>query len=670
MKKVDLRPIKKGDLTMPLTSLKTPPFKPPKDVVVTWNTWRKGLNTLLRENEIDGSEMAQATNIILIGSGVPTKRWGSLDYYLSGATGGGRFLGAIKDNLENRQVISMTDWGYMVKKSGASYTMLTGASWPSGYGVEGVQLGNNVYLTSEAREMVRYDFSTLTAFVTVASPAGLTATNLSSASGTTEWSWRVTASSNSGGETLASAAQSLVSLPQKLSETMIRLNWTPVSAASGVLTGYNVYRGPPGDETWVGGTDNTTTSFDDYGQPSADQFKTVPLSNSTGGIKAKFSLRYQDRLILAGIPGEPTKLVISGRYPQQERFDWYAGGGYIYIEPDSEEGITGLATYYQSATSSQTIIVFKESSVWEVRLVNITFGEYTILSPTYRLLTRSQGCSSHRSIKPVENDIMFSNRKGLYILRYEPQLMNVINANEISAKIRPFFEGLTNADHLSGTAAYIDKKYVLSFPNSKQTIVFDRERLSFTGPWPTPFGINQWANYIDADGVERWIAIDSDDQMVTEFDKDYSDDKGTAINTIFKTRREDFGDWTIFKTINEVFMNFKNMKGTVTINIYTEDRDGITSVAKSFTINSSGVSGTTGMGTGVMGLTQMGATSGAATISTGELPKRALLYKSSRIVQIEVRTTGRTSNYELLGAKIIGIPQSRGNSPSSWNVTT
>ena len=53
---------------MPLTSLKVPNFKPPKDVVVTWNTWRKGLNTLLRENEVEASEMTQATNIILIGS--------------------------------------------------------------------------------------------------------------------------------------------------------------------------------------------------------------------------------------------------------------------------------------------------------------------------------------------------------------------------------------------------------------------------------------------------------------------------------------------------------------------------------------------------------------------------------------------------------------------------
>ena len=125
----------------------------------------------------------------------------------------------------------------------------------------------------------------------------------------------------------------------------------------------------------------------------------------------------------------------------------------------------------------------------------------------------------------------------------------------------------------------------------------------------------------------------------------------------------------IFKTINEVFMNFRAMVGSISVNIYTEDRDGVTSIAKAFTITSSGASGTSGIGTDVVGTMQLGLTAGTPTVSTGELPKRALLYKSSRIVQIEIKTTGKTSDYELLNCKLIGIPQSRGNTPSSWAVS-
>ena len=37
----------------PLQTLKTPKFKPPKELLVNWQTWRKGWNIFLRDNEID-----------------------------------------------------------------------------------------------------------------------------------------------------------------------------------------------------------------------------------------------------------------------------------------------------------------------------------------------------------------------------------------------------------------------------------------------------------------------------------------------------------------------------------------------------------------------------------------------------------------------------------------
>lgn len=653
---------------MGLQALKPPPFKPEKPSIVTWDHWRKGLNTLLRENEIDGAELVQATNLLLIGSGVPTKRWGSDNYYLSGATtGGGRGLLPVKNVDGTIEVLSMTDWGILVKKANASYAVIAGASWASGYNLEGTQLGGNVYLANGNRELVRYNFSTLTGFPTLAIPTALLATNISLGTGLTTWSWRVTAVSKVG-ETIASTAVSLASLPQTLDgNTVVRLSWTATSAASGDLRGYNVYRGAPGDEVFVGGVDDITTRFDDLGASPPDPFRVTPDVDTTGGPKGKYIIRYQDRLVMAGIDGDPSKVIISGRYPLQERFDWQAGGGFILIEPDAGDDITGIATYFNTGGGSggfQTIIVFKENSVWEVVLNTVTFGNFTILDPQYRLLTKSQGCSSHRSIVAVENDLMFSNRRGIYILRYEPQLLNVINTSELSAKIRPFFEALTDADLTSASAAYVDKKYVLSFPTSKKSIVFDRERLAFVGPWTTTFGINQWGRYVDADGMERWIAIDADDNYVTEFRETYTDDKGTAFRTVFKTKKEDFGDWTIFKTLNEIYMLFRNVVGSVAVNIYLEERSGATVTAKSFSVTSS--IGASGFGTDLFGLSMFGLSNNDASITSNELPKKSYIYKTARTFQIELQTTGKTDDYELLGIKAVAIPQSRGNSPSSW----
>jgi len=651
---------------MPIVSLKPPTFKPPKESVVAWDTWRKGLNLLLRENEIDGSEAVFMTNLMLKGSGVPTKRWGSQNYFLSAPSTSGytsRFVLPIKDVDESQQVLSLTDWGIMVKKSGASYAPLTGASWPSGSNVEGTQLGGNTYLASTQRELVRYNFSELVSFPTISSPVGLTASNISGASGSYIWSWRVTAVSKSGGETIGSDPISMASMPQQLDQTMVYLSWTPVSAASGDLTGYNIYRGDPGSEKWVGGVGPENNTFFDFGTSVGDPFRTVPLTNSTGGPKAEYIIRFQDRLIIAGIPGEPTKVLISGRWPNQERFDWYAGGGYVLIEPDSGEDITGLGIHQEK------LVVFKENSVWQVNLNQVQFGDYLILDPQYKLLTASQGCSSHRSIVPMENDLAFSNRKGMYILRYEPQLLTVLNANEISAKISPFFESLSDFDLKNAAGAYLNKKYILSFPQSKKSIAFDRERLSFTGPWTTPFGIRQWAKYVDSNGMERWLAADANDSFITEFAEGLGDDKGTAIKTLFKTKKENFGDWTIFKTINEVYMNFRAVAGSVDVNIYIEDRTGNTVAAKSFTITASASSGTSGFGTDEFGSIPFGTSENSATANVDELTKKAFIYKSSRLFQVEVRTTGLTDSYELLGIKAIAIPQARGNSPSAWTIS-
>ena len=262
---------------------------------------------------------------------------------------------------------------------------------------------------------------------------------------------------------------------------------------------------------------------------------------------------------------------------------------------------------------------------------------------------------------------MFANRKGVYILRYEPQLLTILNANEISAKIKPFFDGLTDDDHTHSNADYIDKQYVISFPYAKKTIAFDRERLCFMGPWTTPFGINQWMHYVDDVGMERWLAADTDNE-ISEFQRTLQDDKGTAIETILKTKKEDFGDWTIFKTVTEAFFNFRAVQGNVNVNIYIEDRNGRTIVAKAFTLTGTGSSGTAGFGTDAFGTTNFGVSEFSATAADDETMRKAGMYKSSRIFQVEIRTNGRTDNYELLNVKALSIPQARGNAPSQWRI--
>lgn len=653
---------------MPITALKPPKFKPPKELVANWQTWRKGWNIFLRDNEINVKEMAKAENLILTGSGIPTKRWGTELHFNSGPSitdAATNMVLPIKSNTDVREILSFGSWGYLTKKSGTSYTAISGVSWPSLAIVNGTQLGNVAYFVSEDRAFVKYDFSTAIGFATIASPTGayVTSISLPSLQGETEYEWAISAISNSGGETLTSTVVSMASLPQDLTTATTRLTWTPVSAASGVLTGYNIYRNQSGrDQRWIGGTVAGITYFDDPGTvPSSSQL--APLSNSTGGYKAKYILRFKDRLVLAGLEGRPTQIIVSAPYPDQEKFDYYSGGAYIDIEPDSGEVITGLGIHQEK------LIVFKEDSVWQANIKtviveNASIGEATGLE--YQLLTASQGCSSFRSIVAVENDLLFSNREGLYMLRYEPQLNNILNANEISSKIKPYFDSLSDEDKRTAVGGYVDKKYWLYFPIKKEAIMFDRERLAFMGPMKYSHGVSDFASYVDTNGDNQWVMANKDANEVLSTNSNLTTDSGSAIQTYFKSKKEDFGDWTTFKVLNEVFTNFSSVTGNVEVNVYIEERSGRTVTVKSFTLTGTGASGTSGMGTDIIGQIGMGLTGNTPTISDDESPTKSFIYKSTRTFQIEVRTFGANDNYKLLGILGTATAQPRGNAPASW----
>jgi len=644
-----------------LTGVTQVKYSPPKEIIIDYKDFRGGWNNLFQETELKGNELAQADNLMLIGSGVPTKRWGTANYFSGGATGTARGLFWAKSANATSELLTMTDWGYLTRKSGASYQQINGASWASGYNFDATQLNDTVYFVSPIRELVKYNFSDLTSFVTLLPPTGVAATNVSLATGTSTWSWRITATSRVG-ETLGSTAVSFHSLPQELSKTMVRVGWTPTSAASGVLLGYQVYRGAPGDEVWIGTVDDLTYKFDDYGQIGSI-LRQPPSANTTGGPIAEFIIRYQDRLVLSGVPGAPTKVMISGRVPWHERFDWAGGGGYILVDPDTGDNVTGLGVH------QNRIICLKENSVWQITLSNVTLGNYSVLEPIYQLITASQGCSSHRSICPVDNDLLFLGRKGVYVLGYEPNITgDVLRTNELSAKVRPFFATLTTADLENATAVYFDYKYILAFPNAKKCIIFDKERIAWMGPWSTAFGINKFIKYIDSNGTEHLLAADSTDTFISEFSDVLLDDKGTAFGTVLKTKKDDMGDYTIFKTLNEVLAGFRNVTGDVGVNIYIEDREGTTSSIKSFTVSGPTAQITAAWGNDPWGTAGWGESHNEVTSYAEETIKRALLYKTARYLQYELTTTGRSDNYELLGLKAKAIPQGAGSVPSTWNV--
>lgn len=645
---------------MPIFSNQQPTYKPAKEVSLSWDNFRRGLNTLLRENEIGKDELAQADNLLLKGKGVPTKRWGTSIYYQAGnATGQVRGLKGFYKSDSTNELLAVTDDGYLTKKNGSSFTSLNGASWASGNDVYMAQLNNTMYIVNGQRELTKYSSPTLVGFATLNVPIILSATNLSNASGTTTKAYRISAIS-SVGETLASSEFTLASQPAILGGVaggVIRLTFTGVSLAS-ILAGFNVYGRDQGNERFISGLPATSTTYDDNGTSVPSDFTYPPTADSTGGPKAKYIIRHQDRLILAGLSGEPSKVLISGRSPNNEKFDLSYGGNFINIEQDSGDDITGLASF------RDRIVVFKQKSIWQITLSSEQIGNFFVTTPALQLVTSSYGCIAPRSIIPVENDLFFLSRTGVNTLGYQTGFaFDVLRSNEISVKVRTFFDNLTISQKMQANAIYFKKKYIIAFPGLNKSMVFDIERGAWMGPWDVDGSV--FEVYIDSNSNEHLLFGHDDTTNVDEYAESYIDDNGTAIVTGLRTKQEDFGDWSVFKNMRNVFLQFRNISGQLSANIRLETRTGSIITAKSFTVTAN--TGNSGWGADMWGTAIWGtsAVAGGGTDSQQTIRWREL-NKLARTFQITLRTTNRTDNYELLGIRADARPVGKGITPSVW----
>lgn len=644
-----------------LTSASDYGYKPQKGVNFVWDTFRRGLNTLLRENEIGKDELAQADNILLIGKGVPTKRWGTALFNQAGnATGSVRGLKGYYTSNGTVELLSITDDGFLTKKSGASYSLIAGASWASGHNAYMTQLDDSIYIVNGQRELVRYSLPTLNGFATIGVPVIAGASNLSNATGSTIKSYRASAVSEVG-ETVASNPFELISQPVSLGGVnggTIRVAITPPSTASGILAGINVYGRDSGSERFLGFLPGNATIFLDDGSSIPKEFTFPPTADSTGGPKAKYIKRFFDRLVFAGIDGEPSKVLISGRVPNQEKFDLSYGGNYINIEPDAGDNITQIEVY------RDRIIVFKERSIWQITLTFEAIGNFFVTTPVLQLITASTGCIAPRSVVPVENDIYFLSRRGVNSLGYESGFaIDALRSNEISVKVRPFFKNLTVPQKVGATATYYDFKYIISFPGLDRTMVFDRERLAWIGPWTTD--ANMFETFYDENNAEHLLFGRDDSALVDEYSESLQSDKGSAIQTVLRTRQEDFGDWSQFKNIRNVFTQFRNITGEVSADITLEQRNGAVISAESFSVEPN--TGASGWGADLWGSALWGGTNAeVGGVDSQQTIRWADLNKSARTVQLTVRTNGISSNFELLGIRGKATGISAGFLPSSW----
>ena len=649
---------------MPRLNIPAEAFKPAGTVEVTYEGFNGGLNTFFADTEIRRNEMSTADNTMLIGKGIVTGRWGSEDYFLAG-TGDVKLLDEY-NNVQTSQsdLLAITDTGYLVKKSNASFSIITGASFASTAIVSGTQLGNNYYIVSDSTNLVRYDGTNLVPYIGINAPTISGVSRLSGATGTTTWSYKITALTASG-ETLPSTAALITNLPADYTLLNNQIGWGAVSTASGVLTGYALYRGLPGEETFIANAGVQATTFLDNGLPQSDTIF-PPTTNTTSGVKAKYIKRFEDRLVIAGIFNDPTMVMISGKYPYQDRFNWNYGGGYVRVSPDSGDEITGIevaGTTSIGATTNSSILIFMKERAFQMIIPTVELGNYLVLNPQYQEIA-PVGASSFGGIVNIRNNTFYFGREGINTVGAEAAYLNQVRTKEVSARIRPTIKSYDDEVKASATGGYMDYKYLLSFSN-KQTIVYDYERASFVGIWKTPFVITKWFKYIDSNGIENYL-VGCGDGFVRKFSDVIHSDSGTQINKTVRFKREDFNRFNVMKTIQSFYLLFRNVSGTININFIIEDKNGLRTIAKSINIETT--TGKTGWGTNIWGTKKWGQTINSVVAFLGDIIRWGYLYKTARTLQLEITTNQAQSNFEFVNFKANAQYQPEGSLPPSYRI--
>lgn len=637
-----------------------PKYKPLKDQDIRWPTFNGGLVTFFKPTELQPNELAQADNIMYVGKGVPTGRWGTAPYYQTGEGGSTRLLDAYYNSTASlNQLLAITDSGYLTVKNGASYKIVTGASFLSGQNYQSAQLSNFTYISAASLPFVKFNGSILIPYTALNQPTNVSVALISPASGFTTYSWVITATSQTG-ETNYTGVENktLASLPLSLASLQIKVSWNTVSAVASTVTGYNVYRGFPGQETLLVSTGPDTTQIIDTGTQAALSIF-PPTSNTTSGPMAKYILKFGQRLILAGIAGDPDKVYVSGPYPYHDRFSAVDGGAYFYVSPNDGDFITGLQItgnqFIGGSGVEANLLVFKNNAVYRVSFSNITLGVQSILNADVQVLTTSSGSSSGDTTILVENDTYYFGRKGLYVVGMQQSYLNQIRTNELSFRVRDYVRtSLSDDDYRRANAGYLDNKYLISFPGEAQVLMYDRERNAFA-LWKTPWGVTKWLRYFDSSNNETWLAgTDSTGPtakpMVQQFSPSFISDNGTAIAKTILTRKEDMGNWSVFKVLKLFYVLFRNVRGTVFVDLRIEDKTGDTVQVKSFAVG--GILGSGGWGNDQWGSQEWGQTNAKVVLTGDELARYSNIFKNVRVAQVSVSTVDANANFEFLQVRM------------------
>lgn len=587
-----------------------------------------GLNSFQDQSVIRDSELTEAKNIILSVDGIEprygtarygdtgsdTAIYGSVGYYKS--TGTREFL--------------RVSGGRLKKLDSGAWTAVDSTAFANARTVL-LQVRDAIYSFNGSDALRKYDGSTITTYTALTTPVGLTVT-ISGTSGTTTYSYRVSAF-NAQGETLACTAVQITDGNATLSTTNYNnVSWTAVAGA----TGYNVWgRTATGlGETYMSTV--YTNSYADKGQDTPSTVILPPEGNNTAGVKAKYACFAISRIFAAGDPDNQSRLYWGGVGSHIDDFSGsLTGGGYADVFKNDGAIIRAIIPFQGG------VIVGKDNAIYK-----FSFTEDGL--PKLEEITRSFGMISHYATLHVENDIIFPARKSGRLAFYslgnqENYTASILRTNELSIKIASNLEDVNLSRLENAEAFYFRNIYGCAVSKSGST-THDRIWCLDTrfGAWTYWEGLSPslFVEYTSATDQKLYYAHATDGYMNEMFMSERNDN-GTAISVDFATKSFDQKNFAVYKLFYMPVFQFKNVSnaGSLSGDIIT---DGAITSAQ-FSI-SAPIYGGVGFGAMLFGQCLFGEASGGTPTSGESADQLVEIDKIFEARSIKFRFSSSTAN--------------------------
>jgi len=380
------------------------------------------------------------------------------------------------------------------------------------------------------------------------------------------------------------------------------------------------------------------------GTDIAGSFDGTTLSTPSTQLPLAFGIWHKGYFIGGGHPNHPNRLYWSDiNKPDDFTEGAASSAGTQNIDKDDGDRLTGIGLW------GDTIVLFKERAIYQIDISTIA----TTKAVSVKNIIKGIGCVSHRTIRPVDNDLFYLSRGGVYVIGNEANFLSAIRTNELSLRARKVIDQITPSNYNRCHAEYVDFKYILSVPlggvvGNSHLIIYDKKYQAWTVWSNQTFA--DLVRYIDRNNAEILLAADSVNGKTYQLFQSETDD-GAAIDCYWYSKRYNLKSFDEFKRWFDVTLLFRSVTGVISIDIIV---DNFIISKKVYIGNVNALA--SGIGVKEWGLVEVGTDGVTSEVGAPEtivdIVKRIKVNRPGRAIQIKVSTNSVNDRFVLTGYNV------------------